>query len=48
MTKKEIAKKLDKGNRYFNFSAEHGATSYKNYPKEELIKIAKRFKISLK
>lgn len=47
LTKKEIAKKLDANHKYFNFSAEKGSTSYKNYPLLELKKIAKRFKVKL-
>lgn len=47
MTRKEIAKKLDKAYTMFNFSAEKGHTSYKNYTIKELKNIAKRFKVKL-
>jgi hypothetical protein len=47
MTKQQIAGKLDKANRQFNFSAEQGMTSYKNYTREQLLAIAKLFEVKL-
>ena len=37
ITKKEIALQLDKNNKLFNYSAESGLTSYRNYTRNELL-----------
>lgn len=39
ITKAEIAGQLDKNNPLFNFSAEAGLTSYRNYSRDELLLI---------
>lgn len=47
LTKKQIAIALDKANPLFNFSAESGLTSYKNYTLRDLYRIADQHAIRL-
>lgn len=48
ITKKEIAIQMDKKIQQFNFSAESGLTSYKNYSRNELLEICLKFNLTPK
>lgn len=46
ITKKEIALQLDKSNSLFNYSAESGLTSYRNYTRSELLEHCIKFNVN--
>jgi len=48
VTKKEIAIQLDNSDPFFNYSAEEGLTSYKNYSREQLLKTCFQNKVNPK